>query len=161
MVQIQEASRTDLMVRLIAAAARDHGPAVFVLGASMDDMVVVDAIVRNRIPVDLVAVGADAGALRAHVTRLYDLDADRVRTAETPAEALFGKNARISSRRGAGVAPYEYDASHGMLRFNPVAAWTDAEVRDFVAAEHIEAYEPQDARPFAVTSGLPQQGRTL
>ena len=148
MVQIQEASRTDLMVRMIAAAARDHGPAVFVLGTSIEDMVVVDAIVRNRIPVDLVAVGAEAETLQTYVTRLYDLGADRVRTAETTAEAFFGRNARIASGRGAGVPPYQYDAGHGMLKFNPLAGWSDAEVRAFVAAEHIEPYEPA-ARPYA------------
>ena len=142
MVQIQEASRTDLMVRLIAAAARDHGPAVFVLGPSIADMVLADVIVRNRIPVDLVAVGAEGDALRTWVSRLYDLDAGRVRTADTLAEALFGKQARVTSGRGAAMPPYEYDANHGMLRFNPLAGWSDAELRAFVAAEHIDPYEP-------------------
>src|SRR4051812_26481966 len=96
-VQIQEASRFDLMVRMIANAARDHGPAVFVLGDSAEDLMIVDVIVRNRIPVALVAAGTGAGVLAAFVTRLYDLDVSRVRTAESIARAVFGKNARITS----------------------------------------------------------------
>ena len=153
MVHIKEASRIDLMVRLIAAAARDHGPAVFVLGTSLGDLVLADVIVRNRIPVDLVAVGAQADALRTYVTRLYDLGAERVRFADSPAEALFGKQARLTSGRGAGVPPYEYDARHGMLRFNPLAGWSDDELAAFAAAERIDAFEsaaqPHAARPDA------------
>jgi hypothetical protein len=141
-VQIQEADRTDLTVRLIAAAARDHGPAVFVLGTSLADRVLADLVVRHRIPVDLVAVGAEADAVRTCLIRVYDHGVDRVRTAYTLADALFGKQARLTSGRGAGVPPYEYDADHGMLRFNPLAGWSDDELRAFAAAEHIEPYEP-------------------
>lgn len=141
MVQIKEASRADLMVRLIAAAARDHGPAVFVLGTSLGDMVLADVIVRNRIPVDLVAVGADADDLRTYLSRLYDLGAGRIRTADTLDEALFGKQALISPGRGPGAAPYAYDAGCRMLRFNPLAGWSDADLRAYAATEHIDSYE--------------------
>src|SRR4051812_22840193 len=147
-VQIQEASKSELMVRMIAAAARDHGPAVFVLGPSVEALVLVEAIVRNRIPVELAAVGANTSELREHVARGYDVDVSRIRAADTIDRAFFGKNARITSRReqpGNAVPPYEYDAVHGMLRFNPLAGWTDAELRRCAHAQGIELFQPRDS----------------
>ena len=144
MVQIQEASRIDLMIRMIAAAARDHGPAVFVVGASAEALLIVDAIVRHRVPVELVAVGPDSGAIRAYLTRLYGLDEDRIRTADTMDRAVFGKLALISARRGSAGGPlpaYEYDPDHGMLRFNPLAGWNDAELRAALHTGGVECLE--------------------
>ena len=144
MVQIQEASRTDLMVRMIAAAARDHGPAVFVVGSSPEELLIADAIVRHRVPVELVAVGGDSGAIRAYLTRLYGLDDERIRTADTVERAVFGKLALITARRGSAggpVPPYEYDAGYGMLRFNPLAAWSDAELRAALQSGDVRHFE--------------------
>jgi hypothetical protein len=144
-VQIQEASRSELMVRMIVGAARDHGPAVFVLGASAEALLIADGIVRNRLPVELAAVGPEADVLRTHVTRLYDLDASRVRRADSLERALFGKSARIAAGRGTvgnPPPPYEYDAVHSMLKFNPLAGWTDAELHAHLSAEGIELFEP-------------------
>ena len=155
MVQIQEASKSDLMVRLIAAAARDHGPAVFVLGASAEERLIADVILGYRIPVELVALGADADILRADLTRLYDLDSDRVRSADTLEGALFGKQARITARCGASgnsLPPYEYDAVLGMLRFNPLAGWSEAEVRNCLESRgigHFVAPPPRAIPAFA------------
>ena len=132
MVQIQEASRSDLMVRLVAAAARDHGPAVFVLGASAEELLIADVIVRHRVPAELVAVGPESDVVHAYMTRLYELDPSRVRAVDSLPVALFGRNARITAARGSAgspLQPYEYDCANGMLKFNPLAGWSDADVR--------------------------------
>jgi hypothetical protein len=149
-VQIQEASRTDLMIRMIVAAARDHGPAVFVVGSSAEELLIADAIVRHRVPVELVAVGAESDPIRAYLTRLYGLDDGRIRTADSLKRALFGKLARITARRGSAGGPvpaYEYDADHGMLRFNPLTEWSDGDLRAALEAAGVEHFEPSSRAP--------------
>jgi hypothetical protein len=143
-VQIQEASRSDLMVRMVAAAARDHGPAVFAIGESAEDLVIASVIVRRRMPIELVAVGDEQEALRGRVARACGFDPARVRAAPTLEAALFGKNAWITGARGAAgktVPAYEYEARYGLLRFNPLAAWSEAEVSAWLAAERVTAVE--------------------
>jgi hypothetical protein len=149
MVQIQEAGRSDLMVHLIAAAARDHGPAVFVLGASDEDLLIVDAVLRERLGVELVSVGsACVGRIREHIAGAHGYDVSRIRSADTLDAALFGKHAWITSRRAAPgneVAPYEYDATHGALKFNPLAAWNERHV-----AEALETIVVAAPAPFTI-----------
>ena len=123
---------------MIAAAGRDHGPAVFVLGPSAEDLLIADVIVGHRLPVDLVAVGAESGPLRSYLTRLYGFASDRIRVAETLKDALFGRKAWITAARGS-VPAYEYEATYGLLRFNPLAEWTDAEVRSCDDAARLAA----------------------
>jgi hypothetical protein len=114
--QLHEATRSELLLRMLTRAARDHGPAAFVAGAHVEDDVVVDAILSSRLPIEILAVGS------RHLN----------------ADTLAGKNALITSVRGErahsgdAVPPYEYDAALGVLKFNPLAEWTTADVQDYL-----------------------------
>src|SRR3954466_6084118 len=146
MVQIQEASRTDMLVRTLKAAAGDHGPAAFYVEGTAEDAVIAHAILSARVDIELftVAAVATSSACAAFIESIrsrygYEI---RVYTPEVAASqyaglcgfgvadpfklALLGKRAGIAGRRrDAGsrhtVAPYEYDAAHGLLKFNPLA----------------------------------------
>jgi hypothetical protein len=113
--QLHEATRSELLLRMLTRAARDHGPAAFVPGPDVEDNVVVDAIRSARLPIEILACSGR-------------LDAD----------ALAEKNALITSVRGeaapsgAAVPAYEYDAALGVLKFNPLAAWTAADVQHYL-----------------------------
>ena len=142
MVQIQEASLADLMVHMVAAAARDHGPAVFVLRGTAEDLLIAHVIQSRRLPVELVALAGENSAAARAVAEGSGGDPSRIRIADSLDAALFGKQAWITSRRaspGNPVPPYEYNADCGMLKFNPLSAWTDADVRSHLAAEQLAA----------------------
>jgi hypothetical protein len=159
MVQIQEASRSDLVLHMISAAARDHGPAVVVLGGADEDRLLAELVLSEGLAVDLVALEEHGDGARELTFDTYGCDASRIRTVETLERALFGKNAWITSRRAAAgnsMPLYEYEATHGVLRFNPLAAWTDAQVQDElrargIAQSHAEVRVPPDRA--ARTSG--------
>jgi hypothetical protein len=138
MVQIQEASRCDLALHMIAAAARDHGPAVLVLGCADEDRLLAELVLSEGLPVELVTVAADAEH-REPTLEACGSGGVRIRVAESLERALFGKNAWITPRRAAADAlpPYEYDAAYAVLRFNPLAAWSEAQVRDELRARGI------------------------
>ena len=56
--------------------------------------------------------------------------------------ALVGKKAWITAARGDAPRPlpaYEYDATHGLLRFNPLAEWSEAEVDAYHASLRLAA----------------------
>jgi phosphoadenosine phosphosulfate reductase len=65
-----------------------------------------------------------------------------IRKVEPLARALAGKRAWITGMRReqsalrSGIAVEEFDEAHGMVKFNPLADWSDAEVWD-----HIGRYE--------------------
>ena len=115
--QLHEATRSELLLRMLTRAARDHGPCAFVPGAHVEDAVVVDAILSARLPIEILAVDS----------RRPDAD------------TLAEKNALITSVRGedahsgAAVPPYEYDAALGVLKFNPLAEWTTADVQRYLS----------------------------
>jgi hypothetical protein len=135
MVQIQEASRSDLVLHMISAAARDHGPAVVVLGGADEDRLLAELVLSEGLAVELLSL--DEHGDRGLTFETYGRDPSRIRTVESLEQALFGKNAWITSRRAAAGSPiplYEYEATHGVLRFNPLAAWTDAQVQDELRA---------------------------
>jgi 3'-phosphoadenosine 5'-phosphosulfate sulfotransferase (PAPS reductase)/FAD synthetase len=131
MVQIQEATRSDLLLRTLKAAAGDHGPAAFYTNGSAEDMVIADVILKARLDIEIFTIdAADDGAL---------------------ARALRGKNAWITGLRGdAGSAHavplYEYDAEHGLLRFNPLAEWAEHHVRDYLRQSSISCDGLPDGR---------------
>src|SRR5688500_17466552 len=149
MVHIKEASRTDLALRMIAAAARDHGPAVFVLRDSPEHRVIADLIVEARLPLEpVVEEGADAERLRGYMARAYDYDVSRIRAADTLASALFGKQAIVAAARttpAKPVPPYDYNDTHGVLVFNPLGAWRDEHLHEYIAANEIAT--PDEAQP--------------
>jgi 3'-phosphoadenosine 5'-phosphosulfate sulfotransferase (PAPS reductase)/FAD synthetase len=146
MVQIQEASRSELVLRMMAAAARDHGPAVFVLGASAEDLLIAHVIVSARLDVEIVTLDTTyAFEMRKRLAGACDCTRTQVRRVDTLDCAVFGHNAWITSRRdasGNSVEAYEYDAKLGVLRFNPLAAWTHTHVREYLAANGVAAIEP-------------------
>ena len=111
--QLHEATRPELLLRLLKRAARDHGPAAFQLGDSAEDSVIADAIL---------GAGASIAVLRG---------------ARADAAALAEKNALITSARGEAVPPYEYDAALGVLKFNPLADWCDADVEEYLAGSSV------------------------
>jgi hypothetical protein len=138
MVQIQEASRSDLALHMIAAAARDHGPAVLVLGCADEDRLLAALVLSAGLAVELVTLEEHGD--RSLTFDTCGCDASRIRTVETLERALFGKNAWITSHRAAAgnsMPLYEYEATHGVLRFNPLAKWTEAQVHDELRARGI------------------------
>ncbi len=166
MVQLKEATRIDLLVHTLKAAACDHGPAVFSTGLSVEDMVITDAILTAGVDIAIVMIAAKPlhAAELDHLERIrgrygYEI---RVYTPHAPAltdndalyslnlvdplqRALHGRNAWITGQRQAiaarhTVSPYEYDARHGVLRFNPLVGWSDAQVCDYLAEKRIPCH---------------------
>ena len=77
---------------------------------------------------------------------LWQVDPDEccaMRKVEPLARALAGKRAWITGQRRAqatsraALAEREHDAMHGLEKFNPLAAWTEAEVWKYIWAERI------------------------
>jgi 3'-phosphoadenosine 5'-phosphosulfate sulfotransferase (PAPS reductase)/FAD synthetase len=140
MVQIQEATRSDLLLRTLKAAAGDHGPAAFHMTGSAEDIVIADMIVKEGLDIEIFTVdAADGDALR---------------------RALRGKNAWVTGARGnpasQAVPLYEYDAEHGLLRFNPLAEWSEQHVRDYLRQRSISSDGLHDGR---IARGNPATNR--
>ena len=70
-----------------------------------------------------------------------------IRKVEPLGRALVGKRAWITGQRReqsatrAQLAEREFDAAHGLEKFNPLAAWSEAEVWEYVR-EHRVPYNP-------------------
>lgn len=66
-----------------------------------------------------------------------------IRKVEPLRRALAGKRAWITGLRRAqspgrgAVAVQEFDAAHGLAKFNPLAEWGEAEVRDYVRSHDV------------------------
>ena len=66
-----------------------------------------------------------------------------IRKVEPLERALRGKEAWITGQRRAqaatraGLAVQEYDAAHGVVKFNPLADWTEGEVWDLIRERDI------------------------
>jgi phosphoadenosine phosphosulfate reductase len=66
-----------------------------------------------------------------------------IRKVEPLARALAGKRAWITGQRRAQatsraeLAEREFDAAHGLEKFNPLAAWTESEVWNYLRAERV------------------------
>jgi hypothetical protein len=158
MVQIQEASRSDLVLHMISAAARDHGPAVVVLGGADEDRLLAELVLSEGLAVELVSVEEHGD--RGLTFKTYGCDAGRIRTVESLERALFGKNAWITSRRaaaGSSIPLYEYEATHGVLRFNPLAAWTGAQVQDELRARGIADTHGEGRVPLDKTARISRE----
>jgi len=113
MLQLSEASRSDLLLNLLRRAPRHHGPAVFRCGHAVEDRIIAHAVI--------------AADLDIEISRIED---------DSLENALAGRNAWITGARriadGSAVALYEYDAEHGVLRFNPLAEWSEEDVAQYV-----------------------------
>jgi hypothetical protein len=121
MVQLPEASRSELLLHLLRRAARHHGPAVFRCGHSVEDRIIAHAIIAADLDVEILRV-EDENSLE---------------------DALAGRNAWITGARGTAdgspVPLYAYDAGHGVLRFNPLAEWSDEHIAEYIQANSLAA----------------------
>jgi phosphoadenosine phosphosulfate reductase len=174
MVQIQEATPTDLLLRTLTAAARDYGPAAFSSSLSAEDMVITDVIltagldieiftldtgrlhaetlevlgsIRQRYGYDVRVITPLPGSVASYVER-YGRDAFytsgelrreccRIRKVEPLKRALAGKRAWITGLRQVAAAredvePVVFDQEHGLLKFNPLAQWTERDVWSYL-----------------------------
>jgi phosphoadenosine phosphosulfate reductase len=66
-----------------------------------------------------------------------------IRKVEPLARALAGKRAWITGQRReqgstrVGLPEHEFDAAHGLEKFNPLAAWTEAAVWDYIRSHDV------------------------
>jgi len=87
---------------------------------------------------------------RIHGERLYERDSDlccRIRKVEPLATALKGYDAWIAALRRdqsptrANIGVIEWNARHGMVKINPLAAWTRRQVWDYIVTNELP-YNP-------------------
>ena len=157
--------------RLLARVAQAHAPAVFASSFGAEDMVLLDLIVRARLPIrvftldtgrlpqethDLIdrARAAHRIAIEVYAPRTEAVEAFvrehgmngfyrgvglrqqccGIRKGEPLRRALAGAGAWITGlRRAQGVTRQaieleQYDATHGLPKFNPLADWSEDDV---------------------------------
>lgn len=117
-----------------------------------DSLALIDKIGRHY-GIEVQVYAPDAGAVADYI-RTHGRDAFydsvelrkqccRVRKVEPLARALAGKKAWITGQRReqaasrAGLAERELDAAHGMEKYNPLAAWTEAQVWEYIRAQRV------------------------
>lgn len=172
--------RIDRAAASLAAIAQDHAPAVVASSFGAEDMVLVDLIARNALPIGIFTL--DTGRLPEQTLALIDRVRDRyvlpvdvyspepsrlepfvrangvnafyrsvdlrkaccaIRKTEPLARALAGKGAWITGlRREQSVTrsdvPYqEFDAAHGLAKFNPLVEWTEEDVWAYVRDRNV------------------------
>ena len=174
------AAKVDALTAVLRDVAARHAPAVCASSFGVEDMVVVDLIARDALPIGVFTLDTgrlpdethaliartrqrygivvdvffpDAAELapfvRAHgVNAFYDGTELRrqccaIRKTAPLARALAGKGAWITGlRRGQSVtrsdlAATEFDALHGLPKFNPLADWSDAEAWAYIRANDV------------------------
>jgi phosphoadenosine phosphosulfate reductase len=174
------AHRIEALTASLAAIAQDHAPAVLASSFGAEDMVLIDVIARNALPIGVFTL--DTGRLPEQTLALVDRVRDRyvlpvdvyspdpvrlepfvrthgvnafyqsvelrkaccaVRKTEPLARALAGKKAWITGvRRDQSITRSathyeEYDAGHGLAKFNPLVDWTEDEVWAYVRARDV------------------------
>jgi len=109
--------------------------------------------IRNRYGIDVRVYAPDAAAVAQYV-QANGRDAFygsvelrkrccEIRKVEPLGRALAGKRAWITGQRReqaanrAQLAEREFDAAHGLEKFNPLAAWTESEVWNYIRAERV------------------------
>jgi phosphoadenosine phosphosulfate reductase len=117
-----------------------------------DSLALIDRI-RRHYGLELQVFAPDPGAVSEYARR-HGRDAFygsvelrkrccEIRKVEPLARALAGKRAWITGqRRGqaasrAELAEREFDAAHGLEKFNPLAAWSEGEVWSYLRAERV------------------------
>ncbi|MES2564398.1 MAG: phosphoadenylyl-sulfate reductase [Pseudomonadota bacterium] len=109
--------------------------------------------IRRRYNYDVRVYTPDGGAVSNHVAQYgpYAFYADpelrreccRIRKVEPLKRALSGKNAWITGLRRdsaasrASVPLQEYDSNYALLKFNPIAEWSDQDVWDYLRAHAV------------------------
>jgi phosphoadenosine phosphosulfate reductase len=109
--------------------------------------------IRHHYSIDVRVYAPDAGAVSEYVRR-HGRDAFygsvdlrkrccEIRKVEPLARALAGKRAWITGQRRAQaasraeLAEREFDATHRLEKFNPLAAWTETDVWDYIRAQRV------------------------
>ena len=117
-----------------------------------DSLTLIDKI-RRHYGLDVQVYAPDPGAV-ADYTRQHGRDAFygsvelrkrccEIRKVEPLSRALAGKRAWITGQRRAQAASRaelperEFDAAHGLEKFNPLAAWTEAEIWEYIRAQRV------------------------
>ncbi|MEA3194429.1 MAG: phosphoadenosine phosphosulfate reductase [Betaproteobacteria bacterium] len=117
-----------------------------------DSLELLDEI-RRHYSIDVRVHAPDAGAVSEYLRR-HGRDAFygsvelrkrccEIRKVEPLARALAGKRAWITGQRRAQsasrgqLAEREFDATHALEKFNPLAAWTETDVWDYLRAERV------------------------
>ncbi|HEX6136235.1 MAG TPA: phosphoadenylyl-sulfate reductase [Casimicrobiaceae bacterium] len=175
---------------LIADVAERHGPAALASSFGAEDMVLIDLVAREALPVTIFTL--DTGRLPAETLALIDetrrryaiaIDVYRpdaeaagayvrehglnafyrsidlrerccaIRKTEPLARALADKGAWITGLRRSQSTTRrelrieEFDATHGLPKFNPLADWTDEDVWAYVRAHRVP-YNPLHDRGY-------------
>lgn len=173
------ASRTEALLRTLAAAARDYAPAAFSSSLSAEDMVVTHAIlsagldieiftldtgrlhgdtldligeIRRRYGCDIRVYTPHAAAVSRYIARhgrdgFYDSSELRrecchIRKVEPLQRALAGKGAWVTGLRTVAAARdaipvQQFDPAYGLVKVNPLAAWTEDDVWEYVRANNV------------------------
>ena len=172
--------KEEALLERLRGIARAFPPSGLASSLSVEDMVLVDAIVRAEAPIEVFVLDTgrlhgDTHALLERVRRHYGIEvavyapdavavADYVRAfgrdafyqgvelrkrccairkVEPLARALAGKRAWLSGQRReqsidrARLPEREYDATHGLEKFNPLAAWSEAEIWYYVKQHRV------------------------
>jgi phosphoadenosine phosphosulfate reductase len=172
--------KADALQKTLAAIAADFAPATLACSLQAEDLVIVDAIARAGLPIEVFVLDTgrlhgDSLVLIQRMRALYGIEprvyapdpaavADyvrehgrdgfyssvelrkrccEIRKVEPLARALAGKRAWITGQRREQaasrrtLAAREFDAVHGLEKFNPLAQWSEAEVWQYVRAHRV------------------------
>jgi phosphoadenosine phosphosulfate reductase len=164
----------------LTAIARQFQPAAFASSFGAEDMVLLDIIARERLPIEvftldtgrlpretraLIAESALQYAVEIQIYRPLPAAVEQylktsgfnafyesvelrqtcceIRKVEPLAHALAGKRAWLTGLRReqaasrATMAEMEFDAKHGIEKFNPLIDWSNAEVWDYIRANNV------------------------
>jgi phosphoadenosine phosphosulfate reductase len=137
--------------------AREHLPiGIFVLDTGRlhaETLVLLQEVRKRYSAIEVQIYGPDSGAVDAYV-RVHGRDAFygsvelrqrccEIRKVEPLKRALAGKRAWITGQRRehsvtrSELRLREHDAVHGVEKFNPLAAWTEAEVWSYIRAHGV------------------------
>jgi phosphoadenosine phosphosulfate reductase len=173
-------ARVAAALSALRRAAADHAPAALASSFGAEDMVLIDLIAKNTLPIGVFTLDTgrlpdETHALIDRVRRVYRIDVDvrfpeataverfvrangvnafyesaalreqccAIRKTEPLALALAGKGAWITGLRREQsvtrreVAVEEFDAAHGLAKFNPLADWSRDDVWAYLRAHHV------------------------
>ncbi|HUQ75200.1 MAG TPA: phosphoadenylyl-sulfate reductase [Burkholderiales bacterium] len=142
-----------LLTEVIARLRLPIGVFVLDTGRLHAETVALVAQVEERYAIDVEIFAPRAAAVENYV-QVYGRDAFYrslelrhsccdIRKVEPLKRALGGKRAWITGQRRehsagrAELAEREFDVAHGLVKFNPLATWTEGAVWDYVRSHHV------------------------
>jgi phosphoadenosine phosphosulfate reductase len=142
-----------VLTDVIARAGLPIEPFVLDTGRLHADSLHLIEEIRRHYGIDVRVYAPDADAVSEYVRR-HGRDAFygsvelrkrccEIRKVEPLARALAGKRAWITGQRRAQassrakLAEREFDAAHRLEKFNPLAAWTETDVWDYIRAQRV------------------------